>query len=78
MLLQFLLVISKANDIVFAYIGKVSTKSLVDYLSSDIEYKKIILTYDMLPKVLEVIDPSHWTLLIDEYHLLFNDCNSFR
>lgn len=71
------LAISKASDNVFAYIGKVSTKLLVDYLSSDIEYKKVILTYDMLPKVLEVIDPSKWTLLIDEYHLLFNDY-SFR
>ena len=41
-------------------------------------FKKIVATYDALPKLMECI-PNYkdYFLLIDEYHLLFNDY-SFR
>ena len=45
------LAISKASDTVFAFIGKVTDTELVNYLNSSIQYKKIIITYDMLPKI---------------------------
>lgn len=65
------LAISKASDTVFAFIGKVTDTELVNYLNSSIRYKKIIITYDMLPKISAMINPDDFTLLIDEYHLLF-------
>lgn len=71
------LAISKASDTIFAFIGKVTDAELVNYLNSSIQYKKIIITYDMLPKISAMINPDDFTLLIDEYHLLFNDY-SFR
>ena len=71
------LAISKASDVVFPFIGGTLDQALNDYLMSDVEYKKIITTYDRLPTVAARVDIQNWTLLIDEYHLLFNDY-SFR
>lgn len=38
---------------------------------------KIIVTYDSLPKVTEMIEPQDFYLLVDEYHILFQQY-SFR
>lgn len=38
---------------------------------------KILVTYDSLPKVTECIDPQEFYILIDEYHILFQQY-SFR
>ncbi len=51
--------------------GTVSADKVHKYVESDTpQYKKIIATYDALPKLINLTD---YFLLIDEYHLLFND-----
>lgn len=72
------LVISKANDIVLGVTGDVGNTIIKNYLKNKLKYKKIIATYDSLPRLMEII-PNYqdYFLLIDEYHLLFNDY-SFR
>lgn len=58
--------------------GKVKENKIIEYLSSDIKYKKIIGTYDSLKKLLSISDELlDYFLLIDEYHILFNSY-SFR
>lgn len=53
-------------------------KEIKDYLADkSIEYKKIMVTYDSLPKLEKYLNPKDYKLLVDEYHLLFN-CYSFR
>lgn len=53
-------------------------KEIKDYLANEnIEYKKIMVTYDSLPKLEKYLNPMDYKLLIDEYHLLFNSY-SFR
>lgn len=71
------LALSKQAEDNFVFIGKVRDTDLTAYLNSDIKYKKILVTYDRLPYLTERINPNEWTLLVDEYHLLFNDY-SFR
>lgn len=72
------LVISKSNDNVLGVTGDVGNTVIKNYLKKALEYKKIIATYDSLPRLMELI-PNYpdYFLLIDEYHLLFNDY-SFR
>jgi hypothetical protein len=63
---------------VFGLYKGVSTKLLKQYLEdSTIIHKKIMVTYDSLPKLLSYINGKDYKLLIDEYHLLFNSY-SFR
>lgn len=59
--------------------GDVSEAELSDALQSRVRYKKIMGTYDSLPKILNVLGDSayNYFLLIDEYHILFNSY-SFR
>lgn len=64
------------NYDVFGLYGGISTKSLLQYLDQD-GYKKIMVTYDSLPKLLSHIDPSDYDILIDEMHILFTQY-SFR
>ena len=63
----------------FGIYGSVKTIDILSYINNkSIPYKKIIATYDSLPKLISLIpDYSKYFLLIDEYHLLFNDY-SFR
>lgn len=55
--------------------GNTLNKDINTYLkTASIKYKKIIATYDALPRLIELIpDYYNYFLLIDEYHLLFND-----
>lgn len=47
---------------------------ILDYLNNkDIKYKKIMVTYDSLGRVLKYIDPKEYKILIDEYHILFTE-----
>lgn len=72
------LVTSKSNDIYLGVTGDTKSSDIKDYIKSDIEYKKIIATYDSLKRLMEIIpNYRNYFLLIDEYHLLFNDY-SFR
>ena len=72
------LVTSKSSLGYFGVDGKVTKKDIKAYLDKDEPFKKIIATYDALPKLIDSI-PNYqdYFLLIDEYHLLFNDY-SFR
>ena len=51
---------------------------IVDYINnSDIEYKKFLVTYDSLARLLKFINPLEYKILIDEAHKLL-DSASFR
>lgn len=72
------LVTSKSSLGYFGVDGDVSKQQIKDYIKSNTSFKKIIATYDALEKLMETIpNYSDYFLLIDEYHLLFNDY-SFR
>lgn len=63
------------KDYLLVY-GKVKEEDILKYLNSNIQYKKIIGTYDSFKKLLDIV-PKEYFLLIDEYHILFN-AYSFR
>ena len=44
-------------------------RRLIDYLNSS-GTKKIMCTYDKVPKLMQYIQPKNYSLLIDEYHCL--------
>lgn len=72
------LVLSKETEDYLGVTGDVKNKQIISYINSKRKYKKIIATYDSLPRLMEIIpDYESYFLLIDEYHLLFNDY-SFR
>ena len=72
------LVTSKATGDYLGITGDTSNSTIKDYIYSDIKYKKLIATYDSLSRIMEIVpNYSEYFLLIDEYHLLFNDY-SFR
>lgn len=51
---------------IFSYQVK---KQLKEYIAKS-GVKKIMCTYDKLPKLAEYLDPSDYRLLVDEYHIL--------
>ena len=52
--------------------GYTSKKDIQNYINS-VEIPKIMVTYDSLYKLNDLIDTSKFNLLIDEYHLLFTE-----
>ena len=56
---------------IFGLFGKFdeARKDLVSYLSSS-GTKKIMCTYDKLPRLIEYLNPKDYRLLVDEYHSL--------
>ena len=69
------LVLNKQNENVFGIYGKISNGDIKEYLNSNIKYKKFIVVYDSLPRLIDIIGESiykDYFLLIDEYHILFN------
>lgn len=72
------LVTSKSALGYFGVDGNVNKKDIQNYLMKETSFKKIVATYDALPKLIDTIpNYTDYFLLIDEYHLLFNDY-SFR
>ena len=72
------LVISKASKDILGVTGDTNNSTIKNYLMTKTGYKKIIATYDALPRLMKIIpNYQEYFLLIDEYHLLFNDY-SFR
>ena len=72
------LVLSKETEDYLGVTGDIDNDQITNYINSRRKYKKIIATYDSLPRLMEIIpDYENYFLLIDEYHLLFNDY-SFR
>lgn len=47
-------------------------KDILAYIDSN-ETRKIICTYDKIPKLCEIINPNKFRLLVDEYHRLLKD-----
>jgi hypothetical protein len=72
------LVTSKSSLGYFGVDGNVNKRDIQNFLMKENSYKKILATYDALPKLMDTI-PNYkdYFLLIDEYHLLFTDY-SFR
>lgn len=72
------LVVSKSSEDILGVTGDTNNSTIKNYLMTKTGYKKIIATYDALPRLMEIIpNYQEYFLLIDEYHLLFNDY-SFR
>lgn len=73
------LVTSKSSLGFFGVDGKITKRDIKEFLEENKSlYKKIVATYDALAKLMELIpDYQDYFLLVDEYHLLFNDY-SFR
>lgn len=57
--------------------GETKDSEILDYLNSDIEYKKILVTYDSLARLTRMINPQEYKILIDEAHKLI-DSAAFR
>lgn len=72
------LVESKSGEGRLSVTGETNNQEIIEYINSDKTYKKIVATYDALERLMNLIpDYFSYFLLIDEYHLLFNDY-SFR
>lgn len=56
--------------------GTIDIKEVTKYLENS-KVKKIMVTYDSLPKLIKLVNPEDYCLLVDEYHLLFTQY-SFR
>ena len=63
---------NKSQENFLTVYGKVTHQEIKNYIYSDVEYKKIIGTYDSLSKLLEFWEILDYFLLVDEYHVLFN------
>lgn len=61
---------------IFGFFGGVTKEELYKYLTN-CEVPKILVTYDSLGRLADLIDPSIFNILVDEYHCLFIDY-SFR
>lgn len=57
--------------------GETKDSEILDYLNSDTEYKKILVTYDSLARLTRMINPQEYKILIDEAHKLI-DSAAFR
>ena len=70
------LVLNKRSDKILGVYGDTVDLEVKKYLeNSKITHKKIIVTYDSLPRIIDYIGKSIFTdyfLLIDEYHILLN------
>lgn len=61
----------------FGVYGDIKETDILNYINSDIEYKKILVTYDSLGKLTKLINPNEYKILIDEAHKLI-DSAAFR
>lgn len=58
--------------------GNIKNETILKYIKSNVQYKKIIGTYDCLTRLFKLYpDIINYFLLVDEYHVLFNSY-SFR
>lgn len=68
------LVLSKQSDNYLGVTGDVPNSEIINYLHTHIGYKKFVTTYDALVRLMQLIpNYQEYFLLVDEYHLLFND-----
>lgn len=57
--------------------GDTKDSIILEYLDSNTEYKKILVTYDSLGRLTKLLNPEDYKILIDEAHKLI-DSASFR
>lgn len=63
----------KSHPEVLGVYKGIGLKQIKDYANNyKIPIKKIMVTYDSLPKLLEILNPKEYNLLIDEYQILFS------
>lgn len=58
--------------------GDINLDEIRNYLDYTDGVKKIIVTYDSLPRLLNVIDPSEFRLLVDEVQVLIRYVGQFK
>lgn len=61
----------------FGVYGDIKDAEITEYLNSDVEYKKILVTYDSLGRLTNMLNPKEYKILIDEAHKLI-DSAAFR
>lgn len=61
----------------FGVYGDIKDSEIIEYLNSDVKYKKILVTYDSLGRLTKLINPQDYKILIDEAHKLI-DSAAFR
>jgi hypothetical protein len=66
-----------SHSTAFGVYGDIKESQIIDYLNSDVEYKKILVTYDSLGRLTRLLDPTEYKILIDEAHKLI-DSAAFR
>lgn len=66
----------RRTEKIFGVYAGVTIKEIKDYVDS-VKCPKIIVTYNSLPKVISAVNTKEYSLLVDEYHILFNQY-SFR
>lgn len=62
----------------FMLSGKVSNKEFSAYLQEAGEVKKILVTYDSLPRLINLINPKDYKVFIDEAHKLIEYAGNFK
>lgn len=65
------LVLNKMAPGILGVYNKTNDSDITEYINSDIQYKKIIGTYDSLMKLINIPEIRDYFLLIDEYHYMF-------
>jgi hypothetical protein len=66
----------RRTEKIFGVYAGATIKEIKDYVES-VKCPKIIVTYNSLPKVISAVNTKEYSLLVDEYHILFNQY-SFR
>lgn len=66
------LVKNKAEEGIQPVYSAIKDVVIKNYLNSSVSYKKLIGTYDSISRLIKLINPKEYFLLIDEYHVLFN------
>ena len=65
------LVLNKMAPGILGVYNKTNDSEITEYINSNIQYKKIIGTYDSLMRVINIPEIRDYFLLIDEYHYMF-------
>ena len=62
---------NKDSKVILGVYSGIKDNEIVDYINSKDSKRKIVCTYDQLPRVAKLVGYD-WNLLIDELHLLFS------
>lgn len=62
----------------FMLSGKVSNEDFYKYIRESGDVKKILVTYDSLPRLIDLINPKDYKIFIDEAHKLIEYAGNFK